>query len=364
MSSSPEEDRQQPIVPKEEQDVETSPRSQMISSVLVSIRRDNPPLEPPSFDLGVKPPLLTPQTMDVIDEIDDQLQKNPNLLRTPDPLGTSHILADMEKRVAIWGTVPKEDNEWLPVFKLKGDKPLDALRYQFKSMQPLKYVDIQVQRMFEKYEHRWKDPKSRKTHEISTLLNINEYLGYMEKDGLQTHRFLFAPVLCFEHWWMYVLDVEKKHLFVLDSKNVQFPTPERTEMNKFASNILDQLMQWAGREFMFKKGHTCLMPMYINVPQQPNNHDCAIFVMKWMEELDPTTLRDSHAGTKEHNIPLWTSADLDKFREKIVANILLSPENFMRMDVVTEVNEIRLTKPGAALRSPFTQFDSADLKTN
>ncbi|MED6118958.1 hypothetical protein PIB30_007848 [Stylosanthes scabra] len=146
LSSSPEEDLQQPIVPKEEQDVDISPspRSQMISSVLVSIRRDNPPMEPPSFDLGVEPPLLTPQTMDAIDEIDDQLQKNPNLLRTPDPLGTSHILADMERRVAIWGTVPKGDNEWLPVFKLKGDKLLDALRYQFKSMQPTKYVDIQV----------------------------------------------------------------------------------------------------------------------------------------------------------------------------------------------------------------------------
>ncbi|MED6122185.1 hypothetical protein PIB30_037432 [Stylosanthes scabra] len=326
LSSSLEEDRQQPIVPKEEQVVDTSPspRSQMISSVLVSIRREHQQMEPPSFDLGVEPPLLTPQTMDATDEIDDQLQKNPSLLRTPDPLGTFNILADMEKRVAIWGTVPKGDNEWLPVFKLKGDKPLDALRHQFKSMQPTKYVDIQVvsimchllnrtpseryqdliycvppkllQRMFEKYEHRWKDPKSRKPHEISTLLNIDEYLGYMEKDRLQTHRFisffpLFAPVLCYEHWWLYVLDVEKNHLFVLDSKNVESPTPERTEMNKFA-------------------------------------------------------------------------ADLDKFMEKIVANILLSPENLMRMDVVTEVNEIRLIKPGAALRSPFTQFDSADLKTD
>ncbi|MED6217208.1 hypothetical protein PIB30_015542 [Stylosanthes scabra] len=97
LSSSPEEDRQQPIVPKKEQDVETSPRSRIISSVLVSIRRDHQTLEPPSFDLGVEPPLLTPQTMDAIDDIDDQLKKNPELLRTPDPLGTFDILADMEK---------------------------------------------------------------------------------------------------------------------------------------------------------------------------------------------------------------------------------------------------------------------------
>ncbi|MED6118982.1 hypothetical protein PIB30_007872 [Stylosanthes scabra] len=50
----------------------------------------------------------------------------------------------MERRVAVWGTIPKGDNEWLPVFKLKGDKHLEILRYQFKSMALTKYVDIQV----------------------------------------------------------------------------------------------------------------------------------------------------------------------------------------------------------------------------
>ncbi|MED6145836.1 hypothetical protein PIB30_028822 [Stylosanthes scabra] len=310
--------------------------------------------------------------MDAIDDIDDKLKKNPELLRTPDPLGTFDILADMEKRVAIWGTIPKGDNEWLPVFKLKGDKYLEALRYQFKSMEPTKYVDIQVvsimcyilnrtprdryqnliycvpleilQRMFEKFEHKWRDAKTRKPHEISTLLNIDEYLSFLEKDRLMDRRFLFAPILFSQHWWLYILDVQKKHLFVLDSKNVVSPTPERTEMGKFASNILDQLLRWASKGSMFKKGHTCLMSMYINIPQQPNDYDCAIFVMKWMEELDPTILRDCHAGTREHNIPPWNSAELEKFRKKIVSNILLSPENTMRMDVVTEVNEIRLIK--------------------
>ncbi|MED6217145.1 hypothetical protein PIB30_015045 [Stylosanthes scabra] len=345
LSSSPEEDRKQPIVPKEEQDVETSPspRSQIISSVLVSIRREHQPIEPSSFDLGVDLPLLTPQTMEAIDEIDEQLQKNPSLLRTPDPLGTFDILADMERRVDIWGTILKGDNEFLPVFKLKGDKPLEAVRYQFKSMQPTKYVDIQVvsimchllnrtpgeryqnsiycvppellQRMFEKYEHRWRETKSRKPHEISTLLNIDEYLGYMEKDRLQSHKFLFAPVLCFEHWWLYVLDVEKKHLFVLDSKNVASTTPERTEMNKF---VIEQ-----------------------HIGSTPEMGRQRIYVQERAHLFD-------------------ANADLDKFREKIVANILLSPENLMRMDVVMEVNEIRLIKPAAALRSPFTQLDSAD----
>ncbi|MED6174750.1 hypothetical protein PIB30_071985 [Stylosanthes scabra] len=175
---------------------------------------------------------------------------------------------------------------------------------------------------------------------------------------------LFALVLSHQHWWLYVLDVEKKHIFLIDSKNVASPTPERTEMNRFPSNILDQLLKLAGRESMFKKGQTSLLPMYINISQQPNDYDCAVFVMKWMVELDPTILRECHAETREHNIPPWTEAELEKFREKIVAHILLSPENLMRMDVVTEVNEIHLIRPGAHLRSPFTQLDLADLKSD
>ncbi|MED6220446.1 hypothetical protein PIB30_044858, partial [Stylosanthes scabra] len=83
LSSSLEEDRKQPMVPKEEQDDDNSPHSQIISSVLVSIRRDHQPIGTPSFDLGVEPPLLTPQTMDAIDEIDDKLKKNPELDTRP-----------------------------------------------------------------------------------------------------------------------------------------------------------------------------------------------------------------------------------------------------------------------------------------
>ncbi|MED6157738.1 hypothetical protein PIB30_026134 [Stylosanthes scabra] len=83
-----------------------------------------------------------------------------------------------------------------------------------------------------------------------------------------------------------------------------------------------------------------------------------------MEELDPTILKECHDGTRRHNIQSWTAVELEKFREKIVANILLSPKNTMRLDVITEVNEIRFSRPAAPLTSPFTQLDSADLKTN
>ncbi|MED6154001.1 hypothetical protein PIB30_107764, partial [Stylosanthes scabra] len=93
---------------------------------------------------------------------------------------------------------------------------------------------------------------------------------------------LFAPVLYSEHWWMYVLDVVQREIFVLDSKNIVSCSDERTSLNKFASNILDQMLKWAGAPSKFKKGIHSLLPRYINIPGQPNEFDCAVFVMKWM----------------------------------------------------------------------------------
>ncbi|MED6149980.1 hypothetical protein PIB30_067761, partial [Stylosanthes scabra] len=99
---------------------------------------------------------------------------------------------------------------------------------------------------------------------------------------------LFAPVLYSEHWWLYVLDKSTQEMFVLDLKNISSPSSERMEQNKFTSNILNQLLKWAGAPSILKKGSLSLLPTYINIPQQPNDFDCAVFVMKWMEMIDPT----------------------------------------------------------------------------
>ncbi|MED6157739.1 hypothetical protein PIB30_026135 [Stylosanthes scabra] len=46
-----------------------------------------------------------------------------------------------------------------------------------------------LQRMFEKYEHKWLDDK-KKPQDFRTLLNHKKFLSYLDKDRLQSHRFL------------------------------------------------------------------------------------------------------------------------------------------------------------------------------
>ncbi|MED6195090.1 hypothetical protein PIB30_034741 [Stylosanthes scabra] len=98
----------------------------------------------------------------------------------------------------------------------------------------------------------------------------------------------------------------------------------------------------AGGSSMFKKGTHSLLAKYINVPGQPNEHDCGVYIMKWMELIDP--------------IP-----KLDEFRKDIVEKIMLSESNAWRMETMRKANGIRDTRPAAVLRSPYLQVSSVDL---
>ncbi|MED6205974.1 hypothetical protein PIB30_022717 [Stylosanthes scabra] len=219
------------------------------------------------------------------------------------------------------------------------------MRYQFTSMRPRTYIDIQVisimchilnneqnewfekfvycvppeilVRMFEKHGHSWMDNEKNRPHDIATLVNHQEYMVYLNKHKLLMHRFLFAPILCSQHWWLYVLDVEKRDFFVLDSKNIVSPSDERSTMNRFASNILDQRQIWAGAPSIFNEGSCSLLPIYVNIPGQPNETDC---------------------GPK-----------VDEFRKQIVAKIVLSKDNEKRMETIRQLNEMRNIRPADVL---------------
>ncbi|MED6175510.1 hypothetical protein PIB30_079031 [Stylosanthes scabra] len=171
-------------------------------------------------------------------------------------------------------------------------------------------------RMLGTHGHNWMNKKKKKPHAIGTLVNHEEYMGYLDKDKLLTHRFC---------------------------------------------NILDQMLRWAAASSMFKKGTHSLLPRYINISEQLNEYDCAVYVMKWMEFIDPTVLIDCSKGNKAYNIETWTEPKLEKFRKSIVAKIMLSESNAWKMDTIRKTNGMRNTRPAPILRSPYIQVSSADL---
>ncbi|MED6111477.1 hypothetical protein PIB30_052665 [Stylosanthes scabra] len=98
--------------------------------------------------------------------------------------------------------------------------------------------------------------------------------------------------------WLYMIQVKGKKLFVLDSKNIKNPSGERMKLNRFASNVIDQILVYAGGrgETMFPGPITrqvashSLLPKYVTVPKQPTEFDCEVHVLKYMEIVNPNDL--------------------------------------------------------------------------
>ncbi|MED6141191.1 hypothetical protein PIB30_100850 [Stylosanthes scabra] len=108
----------------------------------------DPPLpqreEAPSFDLGIDPSLLTIQDLSDIEELDELVQKAKDQFQTPQPIKTIENQKELEEKAVAWATVPKGGNEFETIFKLARGMYLEAMRYQFQSMAPKNYIDIQV----------------------------------------------------------------------------------------------------------------------------------------------------------------------------------------------------------------------------
>ncbi|MED6195329.1 hypothetical protein PIB30_036884, partial [Stylosanthes scabra] len=281
------------LIPKVETGVDSSPASMLIADVLMSMADDEAPelhheeeSQPdpsmPSFSLNFDNPTpqadeqtppkapemeeefpLTTRTMAVIKSLDEQVSANAPALETPQQIQEEDD--DFQERVATWATVPNGGNDYELIFDLRGPRTLEAMRCQFDSMAPKSYIDIQVvglmchilngeegeryekmvycippeilTRMLEAHHHNWIDKKKRRPHEINTLVNHKEYLSFIDREKILSHRFS-----CTQHWWLYVLDKngpEGPEMFVLDSKNISSPTEERTTLNKFAPMLME-----------------------------------------------------------------------------------------------------------------------------
>ncbi|MED6178527.1 hypothetical protein PIB30_108508, partial [Stylosanthes scabra] len=132
--------------------------------------------------------------------------------------------------------------------------------------------------MLAAYNHDYFDPETERPYSIRKLTenDNNEGLHYIDRDKMRRARYLFAPILYGSHWWLYVIQVKGKKFYVLDSKNIKNPSGERMKLNRFASNVINQILVYARGETMFPGsitrhvGSHSLLPKYVSVPKQPN----------------------------------------------------------------------------------------------
>ncbi|MED6112991.1 hypothetical protein PIB30_066912 [Stylosanthes scabra] len=242
----------------------------------------------------------------------------------------------------MWALSDRKEIKYDSIFMIDGDIHFKVVRKQFRSMRPGKEVDAAVitayslvlnnepiprfqtdvyilppsalSSMMETYKEEYIDYATRKVHSI-TSLKTDEHLKLVDKEKLMTHRYV------------------KKTFFVVDSKRKYAPSSDKTRINKFVGNMIDQLLVYA-------------------------RYDCGTFVMKWMEVLDPTKL-DAHS---KYPIEDWSTEDLQGFRNEIIWQIILSKQNLHIQKAIQGAIETTIHKPSATLRSPYVQVNTDELK--
>ncbi|MED6140272.1 hypothetical protein PIB30_091592 [Stylosanthes scabra] len=221
----------------------------MVASVAAQAKEFDPSK---AFDIGIGTPsqCKTPEMYDLDDFPEEP--KTPVTLAVVAPTavqagpssseGHPHN-SDLKERGVMWVLSDRKDIKYDSIFMIDGDIHFEVVRKQFRSMRPGKEVDAAVITAY------------------SLVLN-NEPIPRFQTDVyiLPPSALIFAPVLYSGHWWMYVLDKEKKTFFVVDSKRKDAPSSDKTKINKFAGNMIDQLLVYTGYHSLLTKGQRSKPP--------------------------------------------------------------------------------------------------------
>ncbi|RYR02980.1 hypothetical protein Ahy_B06g081817 [Arachis hypogaea] len=266
-------------------------------------------------------------------------------------------------------------NEYDTIFVLKHEALYEGLREYFMSLMPKEHVHasvVSIQSMIlnqikvRRYQEQmyivpldienfmlgtYGESYSNKRTNKAYRFDIEQYAHhrqFLDKKKLASHPFLFVPICNGAHWWLWIVDVNKKKFYVIDPINkLPKDIPDsRKKLNKFVGLIISQMRVYTGVEPLMEDG--------VGVEA---DYDCGIYVMKWLETIDPQKIKSA----KRYKYRAWTQGEIDSFRYQYGPHILLHEMNKIRDQVIWESEVIRFPKPSAALSSPYCKFTSRDL---
>ncbi|QHO09476.1 uncharacterized protein DS421_14g481580 [Arachis hypogaea] len=199
-------------------------------------------------------------------------------------------------------------------------------------------------------------PKTNKEFRVEDYPN---FIPFIDAKKLTLHPYIFAPVCYSGHWWLWLIDTKKRRCHILDPLHKKAPGEERKKVNKFTGYVFSRLITYAGGEPL-KKGEKEkeIKSSYVKISGQKSSYDCTIYVMKWMELIEPENIKKG-----KYEWDNWPQEEVDHYRVEYASRILFNEMNKERDRAIRESNAIRLSKPSSVLLSPFCQIYSADIET-
>ncbi|RYR12186.1 hypothetical protein Ahy_B04g069725 [Arachis hypogaea] len=123
--------------------------------------------------------------------------------------------------------------------------------------------------------------------------------------------------------------------------------------------VFSRLITYAGGEPLQKgEREKEIKSPYVKISGQKISYDCAVYVMKWMELIEPENIKKG-----KYQWDNWPQEEVDHYRVEYASRILFSEMNTQRDRAIRESSAIRLSKPSSVLLSPFCQINSADIET-
>ncbi|KAL4328770.1 hypothetical protein AHAS_Ahas13G0233300 [Arachis hypogaea] len=288
------------------------------------------------------------------------------------PGGLYQITDDMKQKCYIWGTRLKEDadgntNEYEEMCTLIGQGEYILMRMHLVSLQAKSDIESQIVSAIclilnQKNEKRFQEqiyclppdivissmalsdhpkgefvsPKTKKEFRVEAYPS---FIPFIDRKKLTSHRY------------------RKCH--ILDPLHKKAPSDERKQINKFTGYVFSRLITYAGGEPLQKgENEKKIKSSYVKISGQKTSYDCAIYVMKWMELIEPENIKKG-----KYEWDNWPQEEVDHYRVEYASRILFSEMNKERDRAIRESSAIRLSKPFSVLLSPFCQINSADIET-
>ncbi|QHO08642.1 uncharacterized protein DS421_14g474450 [Arachis hypogaea] len=306
------------------------------------------------------------------------------------PRGLYQITDDMKQKCYIWGTRLKEDadgntNEYEEMCTLIGQGKYILMRMHLASLQEKSDIESQIVSAIclilnNKNEKRFQEqiyclppdivcmalsdhpngefisPKTKKEFRVEAYPS---FIPFIDRKKLTSHPYIFAPVCYAGHWWLWLINTRKRKCQILDPLHKKAPTDERKAINKFTGYVFSRLITYAGGEPLQKgEREKEIKSPYVKISGQKTSYDCAVYVMKWMEIIEPENIKKG-----KYQWDNWPQEEVDHYRVEYASRILFSEMNTQRDRAIRESSAIRLSKPSSVLLSPFCQINSADIET-
>ncbi|QHN76136.1 uncharacterized protein DS421_19g641250 [Arachis hypogaea] len=279
------------------------------------------------------------------------------------PAGINQNTGDMKEKCYIWAARVKtyadgSTNKFDNLCTLIAQDKYILNRMHLASLQAGRCI-FSDQRSMAISKHSNGEFISPKTNKEFKVEDYPMFIPFIDGKKLASHRYIFAPVCYSGHWWLWVIDTTKGRFYILDPLHKKAPSDGRKQLNKFTGYVISRIRAYAGGAPLKKKENELeIKATYVKISGQKSSYDCAIYVMKCLELIEPENIKRA-----KYEWDNWLQEEVDHYRVEYASRILFSEMNKERDQAIRASNAIRLSKPSSVLLSPFYQINSTDIET-